>query len=163
MSRSDVVTQLVDEIFESEQSFYNNALKKLIASNAEAGGAVEGYYYFGKRFCLLKSHELTTKQLPTIHDDLIEDAQYVLTLSEKRERDRQKIKQALVVVVSECESIQDVFDSLPELFTSGIPTYQGYQRTREPLYNFKDNTLFLNQFEKAVGLAEYYLINRILS
>lgn len=163
MLKSDVVNQLLDEIFESEKSFYNNALKKLIASNAEAGGSVEGYYYFGHRFCLLKSCELTTKQLPTIHDDLIEDAQYVYDLSEKRDRDRQKIKQSLVVVVAECNSIQDVFDSLPEMFTSGIQTYQGYTRTREPLYNFQDNPMFLSQFKKAVGLTEYYLINRILS
>lgn len=162
MSRADVVEQILNQIFELEGSIYKDTLKKVIASNAEAGGSVKGYYYFGERFCLLKPYELTNKQLPTIHTDLEKDAHYVRELLQRREKDRQKIKQSLVVVVAQCNDLQDIFDSLPSLFTNGIQTYQGFTRTRDPLYNFTDNALFLTQFEKAEKLAEYYLMNRIL-
>jgi len=162
MNTHEIVDGIMASLVEQEAKIYETYLTKLIAVNAEAGGHEDGYYYGGSRFSLKKAFELNGLPLRTIHPNLENDAEYVYNLRLKQEQDFQKIRQGISNVLTVCYSLQDIKNTLPDLFTDGLQWFSGVYRTDEVGCALKDNELLHKQFMKVVEISERYLINRLV-
>lgn len=165
MSQIEVIDVIMEELVNREKQIYNMYLTKLIAVNAEAGGHEDGFHYGGKAFSLKTSFELNQgngNPLRPIHPNLVNDAIYLSDMKQRQISDFKKIRQAISNALDHCYSIQDVRNTLPDLFTQGVSSFSQVPRTDEVGCNLKGNDMLYKQFIKVVELSERYLINKMV-
>lgn len=165
MSQIEVIDVIMEELVNREKQIYNMYLTKLIAVNAEAGGHEDGFHYGGKAFSLKTSFELNQgngNPLRPIHPNLVNDAIYLSDMKQRQISDFKKIRQAISNALDHCYNIQDVRNTLPDLFTQGVSSFSQVPRTDEVGCNLKGNDMLYKQFMKVVELSERYLINKMV-
>jgi len=76
--------------------------------------------------------------------------------------DKERIRQALTLVLRDCRSFQDMRDALPNALKDFIPGSNRLERTRPEAYTLEDNPRAHAQYMKLREKIEFYIAARLL-
>jgi hypothetical protein len=77
-------------------------------------------------------------------------------------RDKDRVKQALSMVLRDCYSRQDMRDALPNGLAAIIPACQGLERQRPEAFTLADNERSYKQYMNLREKIEFYVASRLL-
>jgi len=157
---------LIPPLMESLMGVEKNRLKKakaeLVKKNHGLGGEELGFYYLDMRFSIADQRFQNGQTLPYVLPALNEEASELYEEIRKVEHDEQKLRQSLSVVVPKCNTLQEVRDVLPEIFIREVPQLRALERLREPGFILEEYPMLKPQFMKAMEIADYYTVNKLI-
>jgi len=156
------VESLLSLLTQYEKKRIRENVDKLIDANQALTGNNLGFYYAGERFYDSRAPYLAGNSFPDIHPSLERQAEILFEDKQKLEQDSHKIKQSLTVVFRKCRSQQDVRDVLPDTVVNALSLFRGMKRTRPEGFILEDGSYLKKQYERAMQIAEYYIINRLI-
>lgn len=159
---SNLLPKLMNALMGPEIKRISKNVDSLIQQNSHLGGSAFAYIYQDKRYNKSNSFIPRDRDIKPIHKTLEEQADKLHKELAKVEFDQQKMKQSLSVVLSRCKNIQDVRDVLPETFVKNVPVFQGLDRQKEPGFLLDEFPALRIQYNKAIEISEYYMVNQIL-
>lgn len=157
------VEPLVSSVTASEKTRLQKYKETLIERNHQLGGHINGFFYMGKRFTMSsgKYLKLSKAQLGPVQEAMIPQVVEYQKDIQQTDHDKSRLRSALSVVLSKCESNQDVRDSLPDFYFQDFPM-GSITRTRPVGFMLEGNSLLMEQFNEANEIALKYLANRLL-
>lgn len=153
---------LINSVMGPELARYENHKKALVAKHHRLGGGEYGFYYMGHRFTTHEAAYLVDITLPNVHPELTEEVQLLFDDIQKAEHDFKKLSQALSVVLPKCQTLQDVRDTLHEVFIRDVPRLRSIPRVNQEGYILDEHPMLKRQYMKAVEIAEYYTANKLI-
>lgn len=156
--------EIMENLFKFEDTHHSRVVKQMVEKNAELGGPSEGFLYGGHFISVLEGparHAASTIKKKG-HPDLDEEARSYLAIKKKRDRDYQKISQALGIMLRPCKTYQDLRDALPEVLVWCCDAVRGIPRIREEGWTLHDRPLIQVQFDEMEDDILYYLATKIV-
>lgn len=157
-----LIDPLIQTLMGAEAKRLNEMKLDLIRRNQEEGGDEHGFLFIDMYFLDRPRKYLRGVSLKGPQKGLTDDALFLYDAVNDAQRDEQKLRQSLTVVLSKCKSSQDVRDVLPEVFIGEISSLRGMKRTRPEGYLLEEYPMLKSQYKKAIEIAEYYTVNKIL-
>jgi hypothetical protein len=153
----------IHKLFEPEKGRLEKLLEKIIQQNqAKTKTQAAGFNYKGSLYAAVKPYQLRGQNVPELHADLHGEADHYIFLTDKMEKDRQLIRQAIPLIATRCHTDSALRDALPEAFVALIPSFDGMERTRPEGYILDTEPLLRKQYDTASEIVNYYVANRIL-
>jgi hypothetical protein len=163
---SNLVRELTLEIFRSEERRLAKREISFVVENASLGGPTDGFYFQGRLFSDLAPHLRAKGQKGNLHSSLVPAVDEYLQDQKTTLFDKGRVQQALVVILKNCKSAQDVFDAVPntlhEAVRSLLPAAKHLTRTREEAWTVLDNPRAYQQYLKLREKIEFYNIAKLL-
>jgi hypothetical protein len=163
---SPFIRELTLEIFKSETRRLAKREISFVTENASLGGPADGFYFRGRLFSDLAPHLRAKGQKGNLHTSLISAVHEYLQDEKTTLFDKGRVQQALVVILKDCKSAQDVFDAVPntlhEAVRSLLPETRDLTRTREEAWTVLDNPRAYQQYLKLREKIEFYNIAKLL-
>lgn len=157
-----LIPPLMESLMGVERARLKKEKSKLVKKNHLLGGSEVGFYYLDMRFADADQRFQEGTPLPYVLGALIEDASDLYAEVRRVEADEQKLRQALSVVVPKCNTLQEVRDVLPEIFIREVPQLRALERQREPGFILEEYPMLKPQFMKALEIADYYTVNKLI-
>jgi hypothetical protein len=157
-----LIPSLIASVMGPEKARFKKLRSKLVEDNMKLGGNVLGFRHLGLRYS--NNHPRDTKgvHLPAVEPSFKGEVQRFEALVLRAERDEQRLRQSLTVVLPMCESLQDIRDVLPEVFVTEITQLSSLVRTREAGYILREHPVLKTQYDQAVEIALFYTVNRLV-
>lgn len=161
-----LVKDLVDQIFVGESRRLSATVTGLIAENHKLGGAGDWFQYQGRLF---RNDEIThhvAGQQGRLHTSLFASVDEHMKDLNQIELDKRWVHQALVILLRDCSSLQDIVDALPNSLHSALAACREgaktLKRSREEAWSLQDNPRALSQYNKLRDKMEFYNIARLV-
>lgn len=156
------VNNLLKALFEREEVFLSKRERSIVEKYIQAGGKPDGFRHMGIIYSMLegsiKAHGtygcLPVEMIPEMDQILAEKA--ILAL------DKERIRQALTLVLRGCHTFQDMRDALPNALKDFIPNAQRLERTRPEAFTLAGNSIAHAQYLKLREKIEFYIATRLL-
>lgn len=161
-SRFKTVMTILDLLFDREEAFLTKRELALIPRNVEAGGSPDGFRYMGKIYSELSGYLLQRGVFSLLHPSLIPEMDQIQKDRQTLANDRDRVRQALTMVLQNCHGWQDIRDALPNSLASLIPECQGLERTRPEAFTIAENERSYNQYMKLREKIDFYVAARLL-
>lgn len=156
------VASISNLLFEKEEAHVTRSEYGMITRNAELGNSSDGFRYLGRIYTQLTGAARNRGQFDPLHTKLEADMNSLQIHREVIKADRDWIKQALMMVLRECHSYQDMRDALPNGLKEIVPELAGLSRTRKEAYTLLDNPRSYNYYIRLRDKMEYYIATRLL-
>lgn len=79
----------------------------------------------------------------------------------KLERDKQQIRQGMMMVMEPCKTLEEIRDALPECLVDCIPELKAIERDKPAAYTLQDERS-IRQFNKILPLMQIYSTARLV-
>lgn len=158
----DNITAIIKFLFDREEA--NLAQREVAVMNKHAidGGSKDGFRYMGKIYTQLNRQSRVRGTFDRLHPSLVPEMGAIQTDRKIVEADKDRIKQALALVLRDTRSHQDMRDALPNCLKDLIPECQRLERTREEAYTLRDNPRAYSQYMMLRDKIEFYVASRLL-
>lgn len=154
---------LMETLFRAEHNRFNRLYMELVSKNAAMGGPKDGFYFRGD-FYHNMGKGIPTKDIDrgNLHNSLIPEMER-LKLEEKQfEFEKARVRAGLIILIQDCQSIQDVRDAVPNCLASLVPDLSRKERERPEAYTLQHNDVRKKQYLKIRPLIEFYSITKLL-
>ncbi len=140
----------------------NDILQDLLRKNSALGGHPNGYYHAGQPFTLVAPKFLRGATIGPIHPTLQDSADHLMFLRNQLQDDRKRLTQSLSVILSRCQSTQDIRDAFPEALVEEVSDLRSLSRTRPEGFLLEANPLLHDQYQRAIDIALDYKAKRLI-
>ncbi len=163
MIPNDVIKRLKHELFSSEQKRIQDWIDKLSRKNQEAWNLPEGLGFlhngaYYKPSWLGRGNWPKKALHSSLHDEM--DA-FIVDLGTLN-NDSDFIGQAIFGLISNCNSMQDVRDALPECLVQLIPEWKNFSRTRDEAYTIVMNRRAYRDYQKVLPRMHVYAVAKLI-
>ena len=154
------ITAIMAYLFDREEAQLLQREIQLVDENALKGGSTDGFRYMGRTY----SRSVGRKQghFPQLDPGLVPEMDTILAERKTVEDDKNRIKQALALVLEGATSFQDFRDALPNCLQHLMPECQGLERDREEAFTLRDNPRAYSQYMVLREKIEFYVAARLL-
>jgi hypothetical protein len=157
-----LLTPVVDGLLSDEATRLTKILQGLLTRNHSLGGHLNAFLHDGEVFHILPRRLFRSDRIKPLHPSLAGEVDHLRMLRGNVKRDRQRLHQALSVVVPKCRDKQAVRDVLPETLVAAIPAFRGMARQQEEGFILDSHSVLLRQYTEAVDLALSYQANQLI-
>lgn len=158
-----LVTDMINQIFVGETKRLSRVETALVEENHRLGGPTDWFQFQGRVYSKGKTTHRIAGQAPQLDPTLYLAATEHSKDLAQIEIDKRWVQQALVLLLRDCSSLQDLVDALPNSLHATLAAVRegarGLTRTREEAWSIKDNPRALSQYEKLREKMEYYNIS----
>ena len=158
----DNVNTLLKALFEREEVFLIKRERSLIDQYIKRGGKPDGFRHLGVIYSLLESGDKARGSYGCLPTEMIPEMDLVLAEKATLAADKERIKQALTLVLRNCKTFQDMRDALPNAMKDFIPGAQRLERTRPEAFTLQDIPIAYRQYMKLREKIEFYIATRLL-
>jgi hypothetical protein len=156
------VNILLRALFEREEVFLQKRERSMIDQYTQAGGNPDGFRHLGVIYSLLQGGDKARGTYGCLPVGMIPEMDQVLAEKATMAADKERIRQALTLVMRDCKTFQDMRDALPNALKEFIPGAQRLERTRPEGYTLQDNPRAYSQYMKLREKIEFYIATRLL-
>lgn len=153
-----IVGLLTDREIKQETKWLNT----IISSNGSKGGHALGFTYAGKYFV---SGEVTVHEralMRSLHKDLWGEMQDFWKAHNALDKEVQRLRQGLCVLLHPCKTAQDVRDTLPDIVCRLDSALSKQDRTRPEAFTLKNNPIQLHEYAQTRELMDFFLTSRMI-
>lgn len=158
-----VIGHLLLKLLEADERRLQKRIDEIIHMNSEGNKdplAMNGFVYQELHYKKEGQHYLAA--YPNLQDHLHNEMLDFIADKDRVDLDRQKIKQILFKLLTDCKDSQDVRDVLPECLLQFLPGFVNKERTRDPAYNLKNDPRGYSQYKSVLVRIEMYSIANLL-
>jgi hypothetical protein len=134
----------------------------MITSNAMQGGSPDGFRHMGLVHTHLTGAARSRGNYGKLQSELVPQMDALAVERKIMTDDRDRISQALFLVLRGCQSAQDVRDALPNSLKDLMPQLKGLERTRPEAFTLADNPRSYTQYMKLREKIDFYVAARLL-
>ena len=156
------VTDILKFLFDREAAHLAQRENEVIVQHAARGGSKDGFRHLGMVYTRLAGPSRNRGTFDRLHPSLVPEMGAILTSKKMLENDKARIKQALVLVLRDTQTSQDIRDALPNCLQDLIPGCKGLERSREEAYTLRDNPKAFSQYMMLRDKIEFYVAARLL-
>ena len=156
------VTAILKAVFEKEEAQLTKREHALIAKNAELSGPSDGFRHMGIIYTLLTGTARRMGSYGSLDRSLLPTMETLLAERQTIEGDKDRIRQALAMVLKDCRSHQDMRDALPNAVKDLILECRSLERARGEGFTLADNPRSYTQYMKLREKIEFYVSTRLL-
>lgn len=157
-----LINQIIDRLFTPEQRRIDQEIEALCKSQREiTGDSIDGFLLDGEAFRWKTAPTVGTRK-SGLHPDLNGLAREFLSTYKEVEKEKEQIRQGLILLVRPCNDLQDLRDALPNCITDTVPELAGLERTREPAWTIQGNRRHMRAYEHILPKLEFYSVSRLL-
>jgi hypothetical protein len=156
------VNILLKALFEREEIFLVKREKSMIDRYVQSGGKPDGFRHLGIIYSLLEGYGRSVGTYGCLPVGMIPEMDQILAEKATLAADKERIRQALTLVLKNCRTFQDMRNALPNGIKDFIPGAQRLERTRSEAYTLQDNPRAYSQYMKLREKIEFYLATRLL-
>lgn len=159
---------IIDVLCEPDTRRFKKIVDELNKQNSAIKGQnFFGFIHLGVRFIDSRyTHQakaLSKVQVPTLSLQLNQEAKEFRQDYAKVDADMDKIRQALMPLLVNCLSLQDIRDSLPECIVQLIPRLSCLPRVMaDNTVHIRSNKYALKAYEKALPLMQAYSVAALI-
>lgn len=157
-----LIKPLIRGLMEKEISRLHKIMTQLVVENHVLGGHKYGFYYFGVLYSPYERRYTASQSLKAIHQSLTHQAHALYTASLKRQSDEQKLRQTLSVLLSRCNTRQDVRDALPEILGKLVNDLRTLPRSRPEGFVLNKTPHLREQYNTALEIVNFYTFNKMV-
>jgi hypothetical protein len=158
----DNVNILLKALFEREEVFLQKRQRSMIDLYAQKGGKPDGFRHMGIIYSLLQAGDKARGTYGCLPVEMIPEMDQILAEQATLALDKDRIRQALTLVLRSCHTFQDMRDALPNALKEFIPGAQRLERTRPEAFTLQDNPRAYSQYMKLREKIEFYIATRLL-
>jgi hypothetical protein len=158
----ETVTELLKALFDREEAQIKKREQAMLARHIQTGGSTDGFRHLGLVYSDLAGYSRRMGKYDRLHQSLVPEMSAILTDQKMVAADRDRIKQALAMVLRHCHSFQDMRDALPNCMKDLIPEIRNLDRTRPEAYTLEDNRRSYTQYMALREKIEFYVASRLL-
>lgn len=156
---------LIDALFKAEYTRLRKMHIDLVAKNSAMGGPKDGFFFRGD-FYHNMAPGIPTKSIDkgNLHNNLIPEMELIKKEEKQIENDKARIKAGLVILLQDCQSIQDVRDAVPNCLAALVPELSRKERdpARKEMFTLEYNQIRKKQYLRIRPLIEYYSVTKLL-
>lgn len=153
---------ILDKLLKKESNYLDKRQRDLISRNVSLGGSPDGFKYLGELYSELVGAARTKTNAGPLHADLVQEMESLRKEKAALQLDRNRVGQALAMVLQYCISGQDVRDALPNGLKDFIPHIANLDRTREEAFTLKGNPRAYQQYMKLREKLQYYIASHLI-
>ena len=163
-----LIQQFLKDLFVAEKRRLDKSIADLIRANNEAKGVqavgflYQGEYYTAEGFMQMGGLAAATAGKENLHDSLNSKMEWHVKSSQKVAHDERMIGQIIFKLLSPCEDLQSMRDTLPDCLSEMIPAPKGRPRHNEVGYSLRQDTRGEAQFKKLLPTIEFYAAARLM-
>lgn len=163
-----LIDQIIAKLFEPEDRRMDKWIKTLTTKNSELKGAMTfGFLHQGKRYICSDYQSAVTAQrkivvLPTLHAEVMIEANSFITELTAIELDKAQIKQVLFQLVYQANTQQELRDTLPDCVVNLFPELSKLQRQFNQTFLIRTNDRAMRQFEQVLPKIEMYAMAQFI-
>ena len=158
-----LVNDLIAQIFIGESRRLSRTEVGLIEENHRLGGSADWFQYQGR---IIRKPEITHRikgQTPRLHTTLFAAAEEHVQDLSQIDNEKSWVRQALVLLLRDCSSLQDIVDALPNSLHASLGAVREgakhLKRSREEAWSLQGNPRALAQYNKLREKMEFYNIS----
>jgi len=156
------ISAIMKALFEKEQAYLSKQGVDLITRNSELGGTPDGFRFAGVIHTQLVGAARGRGNYGPLDDALVPEMFNIKSQKETMEFEMVRIKQALSLVLRDCQTPQDVRDALPNSLKNLIPGCAGLERTRPEAFTIVSDEKTYSQYMNLREKIEYYVASMLL-
>lgn len=158
-----VVDVLIKALFDPDRRRLTAQVDRLIARNEECLGQ-QGLHCFIYNGVPYRQSNVTghIKRYPGLDYSLWDDMELLLKDQKTVERDQSFIRQALIMLIEPCCSLQEVRDALPECVVDIMPELRALERRYELMWSIRGNVRAQRQVARVIPKLEAYAVARMM-
>lgn len=161
-----LVNDLVNQVFIGEKKRLSRVEHSLVDENHKLGGSADWFQYQGRVIHKGETKCVIANQTNRLHASLFPAMTLHFKDLTQVEQDKSFVRQALVLLLRDCLSLQDIVDALPNSLHPTLaavrPGAKGIQRSREETWSIRNNPRALNQYNKLREKMEFYNITALV-
>lgn len=161
-----LVNDLVEQIFIGEKKRLSRVEIALIDENHRLGGPADWFQYQNKVIHKPETKCVIKGQVNRLHASLYPAMGEHSKDLNQVELDKNWVRQALVLLLRDCTSLQDLVDALPNSLHATLaavrPGAKHLKRIREETWSIQDNPRALAQYNKLREKMEFYNITALV-
>jgi hypothetical protein len=158
----DNVNILLKALFEREEIFLRKREVSMIDKYVTGGGKPDGFRHLGIIYSLLQAGDKARGTYGCLPVEMIPEMDQILAEQAILAADKERIRQALTLVLRDCKTFQDMRDVLPNALREYIPGAQKLDRTRPEAFTLRENPRAYSQYMKLREKIEFYVATRLL-
>lgn len=157
-----VITAVCAILFEAEFRRLNSNMDKIITNNNDLLHAqYDGLIHNGTRYRLsniIKGYSGFPAAHPELWDAVVAHSKDM----DRVDHDNKMIKQILFKLTTDCISMQDLRDALPDCLANLVDKLHLYDRTREEAYTISNDERAVRQYITLRPKIEFYCMARLI-
>lgn len=158
----DTVASLLSLLFDREEAGLTKREEALIQRNISLGGSTDGFRHLGFVYTQLTGYSRRLGKYGTLHRELLPEMGAIRSDREILIKDRDRIRQAMTLVLRDCRTFQDMRDALPNGVKELVPELSRLPRTRPEAFTLADNPRSYTQYMAIREKIEFYVATRLL-
>ena len=162
-----LIRQFLEDLFVAEKRRLDKSIGDLIAANNEVRGVQassfmhEGEVYTSTNFTVAPGAG-GAGQRPILHDSLVKKMEFHLRSAKRVAEEKQLIGQIIFKLLSPCEELQTMRDTLPDCLAEMIPALRTLERQGEVGCSISNDTRATKQFNDLLERIEFYAAARLI-
>lgn len=158
-----LITALIAEIFKAEDRRLEKEALSFVSENRKlVPDAHDGFLYKGVFFSDLEIKLRAKGTKGKVHPSLVPTLDRHFADRKQVTFDKDRVKQALAIVINGCKTTQDIRDTLPNCLSEVFDQTRNLPRQREEAFTVRDNPRAYRQFQKLKELIEFYMVTKLL-
>ena len=158
-----LIDPLVRAFVRQETERLDQDLVHIIIKNHSKGGAKEGYSLNGTRISILGMNFTRGITFHPVHPEVLVEAKQNFDLRNMLVNDTRRMRSGLAVLLSRCQSLNGMRNSLPEPLVALLPPdVRDMPRLEHAGFSLKEEPALYAQFQILVDIVGYYQANRLL-
>ena len=157
-----LISAMLTEIFKSEDRRLKLAEIEMVRKNSTLHDTpIDGFFHGGLFFTQMATG-VGKSARGALHPSLVPDMDRHIADRKTVEFDKLRVKQALALILVECQSLQDIRDTLPDMLTEMLDQVQSLPRTRPEAFLLENKKNLLRQYTKLREKIEFYMAMKLL-
>ena len=160
---NEIITAINTYLFSKEEIRLKKLELEAVRKNKEASNLVsDGFFYQGLFYTDLNKSVSSKGIKENLHSSLVPFMEKLIKDKKQINFDKDRIKQALSIILIDCKNYQDVRDALPNQLTDVLEHTKRLERTRPEGFTIKDDPRKVKQYEMLREKIEFYSITRMI-
>ena len=162
-----LIKQFLEDLFVAEKRRLDKSIGDLIRANNELR-VVQAASFMHEGEVYTSSHFTTQPgaggagQRPTLHESLVPKMDFHLRSAKRVSEEEQIIGQVIFKLLSPCEDLQTMRDTLPDCLAEMIPALRTLPRQGEVGCSISNDTRATKQFNDMLERIEFYAAARLI-
>lgn len=159
---NQTINILLNTLFKKEIDRISVLKVQISIKNAQmVPGASTGFFFRGKGYSNTL-YRMRGMKLGNLHKELIPEMELIIKEDQLLEREKQRVKAGLVLVLNNASNLQDVRDAIPNSLAVLVQNLAELPRIREEAYPIQHDRNKMQQYKTTKDLIDYYAATRFL-